>query len=65
MAFERYQTNAKNVKAMNQIRQSSPLSGMMRTGEMKPATPASSKYAALFALVSGVGGGVLLVKSQA
>ncbi len=65
VAVERYQTNAKNVKAMNQIRQSSPLSGMMRTGEMKPATPAASKYAALFALVSGVGGGVLLVKSQA
>ena len=65
VAVERYQTNAKNVKAMNQLQQSSPLSGMMGAGEMKPATPAATKYAALFAVVSGVGGGVLLVKSKA
>jgi hypothetical protein len=65
VAIERYQTNANNVKAMNQIGQSSPLSGMMGAGEMKPAAPAATKYAALFALVSGIGGGALLVKSKA
>jgi hypothetical protein len=65
VAIERYQTNANNVKAMNQLRRSSPLSGMMGAGEMKPAAPAATKYAALFALVSGIAGGVLLVKSKA
>ena len=65
VAIERYQTNANNVKAMNQLQRSSPLSGMMGTGEIKPATPAASKYAAFFAVISGVGGGVLLAKSKA
>lgn len=37
---------------------------MMSVGEMKPRAPAATKYAALFALVSGIGGGVLLVKSK-
>lgn len=64
VAIERYQTNANNVKAMNQLQRSSPLSGMMGVGEMKPVAPAATKYAALFALVSGVGGGVLLVKGK-
>ncbi len=64
VAVERYQANANNVKAMNQIGQSSPLSGMMGVGEMKPVTPAASKYAIVFALVCGIGGGVLLVKSK-
>ncbi|MCP4455019.1 MAG: hypothetical protein GY809_26460 [Planctomycetes bacterium] len=68
IAFERYQTNANNVQAMNQFRNSSPLGGMMgeMTGQsqMKPATPASTKYAIVFALIAGAGGAVLLVKSQ-
>jgi hypothetical protein len=63
VAVERYQTNANNVKAMNQIQRSSPLGGMV--GEVKPAAPAATKYAAFFAAVSGIGGGVLLVKSKA
>jgi hypothetical protein len=53
---------------MNQLQNSSPAGGMMRQmtgmGEMKPTTPAATKYALLFALISGVGGGILLVKSQ-
>ena len=65
VAIDRYQTNANNVRAMNRLQQSSPLSGMMGTGEMKPAVPAASKYAGLFAVISGVGGAVLLVKSKA
>ncbi len=68
IAIERYQTNAKKVQAMNQFMNqgSSPLGGMMKgmTGAVKPATPAATKYALFFALITGVGGGVLLVKSQ-
>jgi hypothetical protein len=64
VAVERYQTNADNVKAMNQLGQSTPLSGMMGIGEMKPRTPAATKYASVLAVVSAVGGAVLLVKSK-
>ena len=68
IGFERYQTNANNVRAMNQLQSSSPAGGMMRQmtgmGEMKPTTPSATKYALLFAVISGIGGGVLLVKSQ-
>lgn len=65
VAIERYQANANSVKAMNQLRQSSPLSGMMGGAEIEPATPAATKYAVLFAVISGVGGGVMLAKSKA
>ena len=68
VAVERYRTNANKVRAMNQLQQSSPLGNMMGqvTGqtEFKPATPAATKYALFLALISGVGGGVLLVKSS-
>jgi hypothetical protein len=63
VAIERYNTNAGNVRAMNSLRQSSPLGGMMGGGNMKPATPAATKYALLFAAISGIGGAVLLGKS--
>ena len=63
VAIERYNTNAGNVQAMNAFQQSSPLGGMMGGGNMKPATPASTKYTLLFAAISGLGGAVLLVKS--
>jgi hypothetical protein len=63
VAIERYNTNAKNVRAMNSLQQSSPLGGMMGGGNMKPATPAATKYAMVFAAISGIGGAVLLVKS--
>ena len=65
VAVERYQTNANSAEAANNLLQSSPLSGMMKAGEITPGTPAATKYAALFAAVSGIGGGVLLVKSKA
>ena len=64
-AVERYQTNADNVRAMNEFGNSSPLGGMMNqmTGsmELKPATPAETKYGALGAFIFGAGGIVLLV----
>ena len=64
VAVERYQSNANNVKAINQFQRSSPLSDMVGIGEIKPVTPAASKYAIVLALASGIGGGVLLVKSK-
>jgi uncharacterized membrane protein HdeD (DUF308 family) len=64
VAVERYNTNAKNVKAMNQFQRSSPLGGMMGQMEMKPATPAATKYALFFAVIFGAGGVVLLVMSR-
>ncbi len=42
VAVERYQTNANNVKAMNKLQQSSPLSGMMGAGEMTPGKTGDS-----------------------
>lgn len=64
IAVERYQNNADSVRAMNQFTGSSPFSGMMPQMEMKPATPAATKYALFFAAISGIGGIVLLVKSK-
>lgn len=63
VAVERYDTNAGNVRAMNAVQQSSPLGGTVGGGNMEPATPAATKYALLFAAISGIGGAVLLVKS--
>jgi hypothetical protein len=71
VAAERYHTNAKNVRAMKQMmnNNSAPFGGMMRqmtgSANIKATTPAATKYALLFAAISGAGGGVLLVKSQA
>ncbi len=33
-------------------------------GGLEPAMPAATKYAIFFAVISGIGGGVLLVKSK-
>jgi hypothetical protein len=62
VAIERYQSNAANVEAMNAFQQSTPLGGIV--GTVKPATPAATKYAIFFALISGAGGVVLLIKSK-
>jgi len=64
VAIERYNANAGSVRAMNSFQQNSPLGGMIRGLEMKPATPAATKYAIFFALLFGVGGGILLFKSK-
>ena len=63
VAIERYNTNANNVRAMNSLQQSSPIGGSLWGGSMKPATPAATKYALLFAALSGIGGAVLLALS--
>ena len=64
VAIERYQNNANNVRAMNQLRDSSPLSSMMPQMEIKPAIPAATKYAIVLAAISGIGGVVLLIYSM-
>ncbi len=64
VAFERYNTNAANVEAMNSLQQSSPLGGMMGEVALEPAMPAAAKYALLFAALFSVGGTVLLVRSR-
>jgi hypothetical protein len=57
IAFERSQANANTVNAINQL-------GGSPFGELKPATPSAAKYALFFALLSGVGGGVLLSRAK-
>jgi hypothetical protein len=64
VAIERYQNNANTVRAMNQLTGSGPFSTMMPQMEMKPAMPAVTKYAIVLALISGIGGIVLLVYSK-
>ena len=65
VAWERYEANAGNVRAMNQMSQSSPLGGMMGRGQMTPATPAATKYALVFAALSAVGGVACLLGARA
>jgi len=57
IAIERYSTNANNVEAMNQM------GGSLFGQTMKPATPAATKYALLFAAVFGIGGGFLITSA--
>ncbi len=61
VAFERYNSNADAVRAMKQLQSSSPLGGMFQN--LQPSTPAAAKYALFFAVISGVAGGILLVKA--
>jgi len=60
VAWERYQDNASKVEAANKMLHSSPFGGMMQgmTGspQLEPSTPAATKYAIIFAVLSGVGG---------
>jgi hypothetical protein len=63
VAIERYSTNAGNVRAINSLQQSSPFGGMPGVGQMEPATPTATKYALLFAAITGIGGAVMLVQS--
>jgi predicted membrane protein len=62
VAIERYQANADAVRAFSQFQHSSPMGDAFGFGEMRPATPASTKYAILFAVISGVAGFVLIIK---
>ena len=61
-AMERYNSNAANVNAMNAWNVAVLVPDNFK--KMKPATSAATKYALLFALLSGVGGSVLLGKCK-
>jgi hypothetical protein len=56
IAFERYQANASTVNAMRNMTQSMPMGMDSPLGDIRPATPASTKYALFFALLSAAGG---------
>jgi hypothetical protein len=62
VAFERYQSNAENVRAANHI--GGGLLRSMTGGELAPSTPAATKYALLFAVICGGGGGYCLWKPK-
>ena len=62
IAYERYQANADAVQAMSRIG-GGMLPGVLGGGQLTAATPAATKYALLFALVFGAGGGYCLWKS--
>lgn len=62
VAIERHSANANGVRFMNNLQRSTPLGDMgMR---MKPAMPATTKYALFFAVLSGAAGAFLLFKSK-
>lgn len=63
VAYERYQTNANNVRAMNQMRQSMPVGPLSAQVELRPAAPAATKYALVFAVLAGAGSMACLVIS--
>jgi predicted membrane protein len=63
VAIERYNANASNVRAIEELHRTSPLGGMMGDVEMEPATPAATKYALVFAALAGIGGAILVVRS--
>lgn len=58
VAIERNNANAATVQAMNSF------GGGLLGGNLKPAMPAATKYALFFALLSGIGGGMMLAKSK-
>jgi hypothetical protein len=64
VAIERYQDNANNVQAIGRMVGSFPMSGMAGDINITPSVPAATKYAAFLAVLSGVGGMVLLLKSR-
>jgi hypothetical protein len=63
-AIERYNTNARSVRAWIDVRPSSPFEEMMGGVNLKPGIPTATKYAVLFAVISGIGGVVLLRRSD-
>jgi hypothetical protein len=50
--------------AMEALERSTRLGQEMGGGELTPAMPTATKYAIFFAVISGIGGGVLFTKSK-
>ncbi len=59
-AWERYESNAANVRAIQQ----SPLAEMLGGANLTPSTPAATKYCVLFGVIATVGGVVCLVRAS-
>jgi hypothetical protein len=66
VAYERYQTNAKNVRAMNRGPIRLPGGGTLETNfdVFKPAMPAATKYGLFFAVLSAGGSVVCFIASK-
>ncbi len=64
VAIERYNTNADNVRAMNAMGGGHGFGQLLGSGNLKPATPAETKYAGFFAVLLAAGGVVLLLKGD-
>jgi hypothetical protein len=62
VAVERYRTNAENVRIIR-TQGWGPIPEMVRW-ESREGIPVATQYAVFFALLSGIGGGVLLLKSE-
>ena len=56
VAYERYETNASTVLAMNQFLGSAPAQMLLGNSTMTPAVPTATKYALALAALSGAGG---------
>jgi len=63
VAVERYQANANTVRTINQMG-GGMFQAMTGGNELKPSTPAATKYGLLGALIFGAGGGYCLLNSS-
>ena len=63
VGVERYQANASAVAAMNQMG-GGMFGAMTGGGELKPSTPAVTKYSFLAAILFGAGGAYCLIMKQ-
>lgn len=63
VGVERYQANASAVAAMNQMG-GGMFGAMTGGGELKPSTPAVTKYSFLAAILFGAGGAYCLMKQK-
>ncbi len=59
VAVERYQANASNIQAMRRFIGTAPM-----FHDLKPGVPVITKYAAFFAILSGIGGFYCLRRAQ-
>ena len=66
IAVERYLDNAGKVNAMKEMGRGMglPSGGLLGGADIKPATPAATKYAVFFGVLSGLGGALCLWKAS-